>query len=391
MRILALASLILCLLPRASWAQTVPPEASIAWGAATAPRVKAVTSATPHPSVARIIVPNRDGMAFGSGTLVDLREKHGLVLTNWHVVDGASDEITVRFPDGFVTGARVLKVDKVWDLAALAIWRPNCQPVKLAKIPPQPDDWLAIAGYGSGTYRFISGRCTQYFAPKTNYPLELVELSVAARQGDSGGPIFNQQGELAGVLFGASYGTTMGSYCGRVKQFLAGVLPPDGADDKTLIAARPTTTPPNVGQATGLTDATKDRGNPFSQASGLTYAPGLVNAPTAPSGSLPALQPLNANRVSQPEASPFHSDTPRQTPARFGAAVGTPSAPAGFSAPVATSATPAAAREPPPTSDEISISWEQIAGKTPLEQGKTILAAIGGLTMLVFAMRWMRT
>src|SRR5581483_10354865 len=140
----------LCLLPRAGAAQTILPEASIAWGNTLSPRATSatntaanavrnpVTSATPHPSVARIIVPNRDGMAFGSGTLVDARGKHGLVLTNWHVVEDASDEITVRFPDGFVSGARLLKADKLWDLAALAVWRPNCTPVPLAQTPPQP-------------------------------------------------------------------------------------------------------------------------------------------------------------------------------------------------------------------------------------------------------------
>ena len=32
----------------------------------------------------------------------------------------------------------------------------------------------------------------------------MLELSAAARDGDSGGPIFNSHGELAGVLFGAS-------------------------------------------------------------------------------------------------------------------------------------------------------------------------------------------
>jgi hypothetical protein len=45
-------------------------------------------------------------------------------------------------------------------------------------------------------------------------------LSAGARFGDSGGPIFNQRGELAGVLFGSSFGQTAGSYCGRVRWFL---------------------------------------------------------------------------------------------------------------------------------------------------------------------------
>jgi hypothetical protein len=51
----------------------------------------------------------------------------------------------------------------------------------------------------------------------------MVELSTAARQGDSGGPILNARGELAGVLFGAGWGRTTGSYCGRVRSFLDSV------------------------------------------------------------------------------------------------------------------------------------------------------------------------
>ena len=57
---------------------------------------------TPHPAVARVTVPQREGVtALGSGTLVDVNDKLGLVITNWHVVDGAAGEISVTFPDGF--------------------------------------------------------------------------------------------------------------------------------------------------------------------------------------------------------------------------------------------------------------------------------------------------
>ena len=57
----------------------------------------------------------------------------------------------------------------------------------------------------------------------------MVELDVEARQGDSGGPIFNQRGELAGVLFGAGQGTTIGSFAPRVESFLASLAPDIGA------------------------------------------------------------------------------------------------------------------------------------------------------------------
>ncbi len=192
---------------------------------------------TSHPAVARIIVTERRSTAFGSGTLVDVREQYGLVITNWHVVHEARGPVEVTFPGGFRSLARSLKVDSNWDLAALVIWRPPIEPVRLARQPPRPGDLLTIHGYGRGQYRIATGRCTTYYAPRPDYPLEMVELDVEARQGDSGGPIFNQQGELAGVLFGAGQGTTLGSYAPRVGNFLATLAPDIGqAKDQAQVA-----------------------------------------------------------------------------------------------------------------------------------------------------------
>ncbi|MFO0898446.1 MAG: serine protease [Pirellulales bacterium] len=199
----------------------------------------AVVSTRPHPAVCRIIVPNSDGTSFGTGTLVDARGKHGLVLTNWHVVNEASGPIEVVFPDGFRTPGHVHKVDKDWDLAALAIYRPSTSPVTLSQQVPREGDALTIAGYGQGDYRAVTGRCLQFLAPSDNQPFEIIELGAAARQGDSGGPIFNTRGELAGVLFGEGDGRTCGSHCGRVNRFLAGVLPGTTAQSDALLAARP--------------------------------------------------------------------------------------------------------------------------------------------------------
>ncbi|MCI0332658.1 MAG: serine protease [Planctomycetes bacterium] len=183
---------------------------------------------TPHPAVARIIVPERGATAYGSGTLIDVRDQFGLVVTNWHVVRDSQGIVEVVFPGGFRSHARPLKVDSNWDLAALVIWRPPIEPVKLATRPPRPGDLLTIHGYGRGQYRIATGRCTTYYAPKMNFPHEMVELDVEARQGDSGGPIFNQTGELAGVLFGAGQGTTLGSFAPRVSNFLASLAPDIG-------------------------------------------------------------------------------------------------------------------------------------------------------------------
>ena len=75
--------------------------------------------------MARIIVTEKVATSYGSGTLVDVEGDYGLVITNWHVVRDAAGEVTVVFPDGFRSSARVLKVDGDWDLAALVVWRPN--------------------------------------------------------------------------------------------------------------------------------------------------------------------------------------------------------------------------------------------------------------------------
>ena len=196
---------------------------------------------TAHPAVVRVTALERNGASLGSGVLVAVSGTHGLVVTNWHVVRDASGPILVSFPDGFGCNAVVLATDHTWDLAALAIARPKVQPVMIATAPPRPGEVLTIAGYGRDSYRAISGRCTEYLSPGGSNPSEIVELDVAARQGDSGGPIFNARGELAGVLFGSNDSFiagqyTMGSYCGRVRRFLASAsgdferLPGNAAD-----------------------------------------------------------------------------------------------------------------------------------------------------------------
>ncbi len=181
------------------------------------------TAATPHPAVVRVIVPEGRSMSLGSGTLVAVNGRHGLVVTNWHVIRDAGARIEVAFPDGFRSTATLLAADRDWDLAALAIWRPNVQPIPLAAEAPWPGDPLTIAGYGSGRYRTATGRCVQYVSPGANHPFEMVELAASAREGDSGGPILNQRGELAGVLFGATWGRTAGSHTVPVRRFLASV------------------------------------------------------------------------------------------------------------------------------------------------------------------------
>jgi S1-C subfamily serine protease len=188
----------------------------------------------PNPAIVRIIAPERDGVSYGSGALVAVNDTYGLVVTNWHVVRDAAAPVWVAFPNGFRSAATILKTDRDWDLAALAVWRTNVSPLPLATQPPRPGERLTIAGYGSGSFRAVSGQCTQYVSPGGNNPFEMIELSAPARNGDSGGPILNDRGEIAGVLFGSAYGQTTGSYCGRLRFFLS-----SAADDFQRLPAQP--------------------------------------------------------------------------------------------------------------------------------------------------------
>ncbi len=182
-----------------------------------------LTGQTPHPAVARIVAPEQASTSLGSGVLVDINRNQGLVLTNWHVVRDSRSAVLVQFPDGFQSAGTVVRWDEAWDLAALVIWKPAATPVSIAAVDPVIGEILTIAGFGRGPYREESGPCTEYLSPGTGYPQEFVELRARARQGDSGGPILNGRGELAGVLFGQSDGRTIGSCSTRVRTFLATV------------------------------------------------------------------------------------------------------------------------------------------------------------------------
>jgi hypothetical protein len=174
---------------------------------------------TPLPQIVEVIAQDKQGIGRGSGTLVYVDAKYGYILTNWHVV-AKGEQIDIHFPDGFTSPGTTVRTDEHWDLALVRIWRPQVTPLLVAGVVPQPGEMLTIAGYGQGAFRVARGKCIHYAAPDTKRPFEMVEVSVEARQGDSGGPILNERGELAGVLFGAGGGATTGSHIGRVKTFL---------------------------------------------------------------------------------------------------------------------------------------------------------------------------
>ncbi len=327
-----------------------------------------------HPAVVRVVSPERNGMSLGSGTLVAVHADHGLVLTNWHVISDAAGQVQVVFPDGFRTPATVLKADREWDLAALAIWRPNASPVPIANQAPRPGDPLTIAGYGSGRYRAAGGWCTQYVSPGRGQPFEMVELSVAARQGDSGGPIFNKQGELAGVLFGSGFGSTAGSYCGRVQKFLAPLW-----DDFQRLQPNPymiAQRPPKPDETTSAAEQQPDSVPWQPPENYWTVGQIAAQPPARSERATPATPPVAAIG-----AKPVVIERPEEQPQAPAEATGWNSA-AANRRPAderGKSQSDAATPVPPATTD--------FPGSTLGEQLKTLLAAIGAFAILFHSLR----
>ena len=276
----------------------------------------------------------------GSGTLVAVNESQGLVITNWHVVNDARSQVYVVFPDGFRSVAQVLRTDQDWDLAALAVQKPNAQPVAIAARPPQPGEMLTIAGYGAGDYRSASGACMQYLSPAPHLPYDIVEMAATARNGDSGGPIFNNRGELAGVLFGEGGGRTSGSHSGRVRWFLSSMMSdqPAAAPAPQQIAAREV-------------KATIDRVLP--EADWVASTAGI----TRPSPAAPPQQQMAAPAMP-------------------------PSAVAAAATPAVTLAPPADTTRQTQSAPQ-DVGWELITGPTPFDKIKSFFAVVGAITLLM--------
>lgn len=177
-------------------------------------------------SVVRIVVAEGPSTSRGSGVVVDNGGKP-LVLTAWHVVrTNASKNVpVVHFQDGTQAKGRVILSDDAYDIAAIECDRYGAQGVALAEAPATKQA-LAVVCYGPhpSTFREGRGRLIGRGRPSSEHAMDFIEISTEARQGDSGGPIFNDAGEVAGIVWGCRDGIAWGTHSGRIKAFLSGEM-----------------------------------------------------------------------------------------------------------------------------------------------------------------------
>jgi S1-C subfamily serine protease len=172
-----------------------------------------------HPAVVRVTVPVAEGArSLGSGVLAGADERFGYVLTAHHVVRDADGQPKVRFANGTVEPGHILKTDSAADLALIRIERPAIPPVEWAAAAPAKGQELVAAGFGSnGQYQEAKGPLVG-FSARTEKTPDWMILEAQVRSGDSGGPVFTEDGKLAGVLWGCN-NQTYASPVGRLYKF----------------------------------------------------------------------------------------------------------------------------------------------------------------------------
>lgn len=141
----------------------------------------------------------RSRSSLGSGFVIDAS---GIVVTNNHVIANA-DEITVNFADGTKLKAELIGKDSKVDIAILRV-KPD-KPLKAVKFGDSKKsrigDWVMAIGNPLG----LSGTVTLGIVSAINRDINsgpydsFIQTDAAINRGNSGGPLFNMDGDVIGI------------------------------------------------------------------------------------------------------------------------------------------------------------------------------------------------
>jgi S1-C subfamily serine protease len=159
---------------------------------------------------------SQQGTATGSGFVVD---SDGTIITNAHVVDGAS-HVTVSFEEGGeAVDAEVKGVDNDSDIAVLKI-DPEGRDLTVLPLGDSSEtnvgDPVVAIGNPFGLQRtvttgIVSALQRQLDAP-SGFPIsDVIQTDASINPGNSGGPLLNMQGEVIGINSQIATGGGQGS------------------------------------------------------------------------------------------------------------------------------------------------------------------------------------
>ena len=137
--------------------------------------------------------------SLGSGFIIS---EDGYIVTNNHVID-QSDEITINFNDDSEAKAKVIGKDAKTDIALLKIeTKKKLKYIKFGNSDTaRVGDWVIAIGNpfglgGSVSAGIISARARDINAGPFD---DFIQTDAAINRGNSGGPLFNMDGEVIGV------------------------------------------------------------------------------------------------------------------------------------------------------------------------------------------------
>lgn len=140
----------------------------------------------------------RRSQALGSGFVIS---EDGFIVTNNHVIQGA-DEVQIEFFEGFELEAEIIGTDPNTDLALLKV--ESDKPLKFVSFGDSEEsrvgDWVMAMGnpLGQGfsvSAGIVSARGRALQGSYDDY----IQTDAAINRGNSGGPLFNMNGDVIGV------------------------------------------------------------------------------------------------------------------------------------------------------------------------------------------------
>lgn len=170
-----------------------------------------------------------ESAASGSGFFIT---KDGYILTNYHVIEGAST-VKVTAYDGTTYDAAVIGGDKDYDIAVIKVEGTDFQPVVIGKSGSvQIGETVAAVGNPLGELTFSMSQgivsCVNRAINVDGKPFNMIQVDCSINPGNSGGPLMNLYGEVVGIV-SAKYST----YSSTTVEGLGFAIPID--DVKSII------------------------------------------------------------------------------------------------------------------------------------------------------------
>lgn len=138
------------------------------------------------------------GNAMGSGVVVHASDNDAWILTAYHVTNGRR-QVDIRWPERATLQATFVRGNEERDVALYYISRPPPSKVyaSVCERKLEVGEEVTYCGYSSGWLHRFTARITRI---DKNW----VYTTRGVIPGDSGGAIFNKDGELIGIVYGAT-------------------------------------------------------------------------------------------------------------------------------------------------------------------------------------------